>query len=271
LRILIRISKWAILARRLGAISVPLVVMSVLLHRLRIIPSDIFLVAIVVAGLVAALAILTALIALARLWQTGDQGWGRALSGFLFGAIALLPYLYYGSLALRYPAVTDIATANRDAMPLVFEPGTARMPPPKMLTTAEMATEFPNLERRSYPLGLVPTFSLVSALVAGNGWEIRMLREPGADSEVGQLNAQVTTLPGWREEVVIRVTGTDDSSVVDMRSASLNALHDFGSNGQRIEAFLAALDDAVTTLLRDNPNANAPLEASPEEEAPTAQ
>ncbi|MCY1559598.1 hypothetical protein D9M68_966500 [compost metagenome] len=78
------------------------------------------------------------------------------------------------------------------------------------------------------------------------------------------------TLPGWREEVVIRVTGTDETSVVDMRSASLNALHDFGSNGQRIEAFLAALDDAVTTLLRDNPNANAPLEASPEAEAPEA-
>jgi hypothetical protein len=267
LRILIRTSKWAILARRLGSVSVPLVIISVLLHRLRIIPSDLFLVVIAVAGLVAALAIVTALIALARLWQTGDQGWGRALSGLLFGAVALLPYAYYGSLVLRYPAVTDIATASRGPMPLVFEPGTARMPPPKMLSAAEMAAEFPNVERRSYPLGLVPTFSLVSALVTANGWEIRMLREPGADSEFGQLNAQVVTLPGWREEVVVRVTGTDDSSVVDMRSASLNALHDFGSNGQRIEAFLEALDDAVTTLLRDNPNANAPIEASPEAEA----
>ncbi|MNY60664.1 hypothetical protein D3C86_1972470 [compost metagenome] len=72
------------------------------------------------------------------------------------------------------------------------------------------------------------------------------------------------TLPGWREEVVIRVTGSLTTSTVDMRSASLNALHDFGSNGSRIEDFLAALDDAVTTLLRDNPNANQPLEAEPE-------
>ena len=74
------------------------------------------------------------------------------------------------------------------------------------------------------------------------------------------------TLAGWREEVVLRVTGTMDTSMVDMRSASLNALHDFGSNGLRIEEFLGALDDAVTTLLRDNPGANQPIE--PEVEPP---
>ncbi|MOA69555.1 hypothetical protein D3C78_1978140 [compost metagenome] len=60
-----------------------------------------------------------------------------------------------------------------------------------------------------------------------------------------------------------------------MRSASLNAQHDFGSNGRRIETFLAALDDAVTTLLRDNPSANQPLETVPEDDVspdvPTAE
>jgi hypothetical protein len=72
------------------------------------------------------------------------------------------------------------------------------------------------------------------------------------------------TIPGWREEAVLRVTGTATTSVVDMRSASLNALHDFGTNGRRIEAFLTTLDDAVTTLLRDNPNANQPVETEPD-------
>jgi hypothetical protein len=137
------------------------------------------------------------------------------------------------------------------------------MPAPKMLSAAEMLIEFPNVETRTYPLGLVPAFGLVEALVAQNGWDIRMLRAPG---EFGQINAQVVTLAGWREEVVLRVTGTMDTSMVDMRSASLNALHDFGSNGLRIEEFLGALDDAVTTLLRDNPGANQPIE--PEVEPP---
>lgn len=264
MRILIRTSKWAIAARRLGSVAVPLVVVSVLLHRFRLITSDLFLVAALVAGLVALLAVAASLIALARLWQTGDQGWGRALAGLLFGTLSLLPYAWYGNLLRQYPPVTDISTTDRGPLPLVFEPGTQAMPAPKMLTAEEMARTFPNVETRAYPLGLAPTFALVQGLVAGNGWDVRLLREPTPEFGAGQLNAQVVTLPGWREEVVMRVSGNLDSSVVDMRSASLNALHDFGSNGTRIEAFLAALDDAVTTLLRDNPNANLPVEVEPE-------
>lgn len=264
MRILIRTSKWAVLARRLGSVAVPLVIISVVLHHLRFITSDLFLVAILAAGLVAGVAVLVSLIALARLWQTGDRGWSRAIAGLLFGALSLLPYAWYGQLMLAYPPVTDIATTDRGLLPLGFEPGMEAMPAPRMLDAADMARIFPNVETRTYPLGLVPTFGLVQQLVDGNGWTVRSLRAPEPGLDIGQLNAQIVTLPGWREEVVIRVTGGLSNSTVDMRSASLNALHDFGSNGNRIEDFFAALDEAVTTLLRDNPNANVPLEAEPE-------
>lgn len=270
MRILIRTSKWAIWARRLGSVAIPLVIIAVVLHRFRLITSDLFLVAALAAGIVALLAVLVSLIALARLWQTGDQGWGKALAGLAFGLICLVPYCWYGALALRYPAVTDIATTDRGLMPLMLEPGTAAMPPPKMLTRAEMAAVFPNVETRTYPLGLAQTFVLVHRLVDENGWDVRLMRDPAMGAQVGQINAQTMNLVGWREEVVIRVTGDVAASAVDMRSASLNALHDFGSNGKRIEDFLAALDDAVTTLLRDNPNANQPVEADDNPEAEVA-
>ncbi|UJW85333.1 DUF1499 domain-containing protein [Devosia sp. SL43] len=267
MRILIRTSKWSIWARRLGSVAGPLVIISVALHRFRLITSDLFLVAAAAACIVALAALLVSLIALARLWQTGDQGWSRALTGLVFGLLCLAPFAWYGNLAMRYPAVTDIATIDRGLMPLVFEPGTAAMPPPKLLTTAEMAAVFPNVETRTYPLGQTQTFALVQALVADNGWDIRLLREPTDTFGPAQINAQIMTIPGWREEAVVRVTGTATTSTVDMRSASLNAIHDFGANGLRIEDFLSALDDAVTTLLRDNPNANQPVEVEPEDEA----
>ncbi|MGV8856201.1 MAG: DUF1499 domain-containing protein [Devosia sp.] len=245
----------------------PLVVISVLLHRLRLIGSDEFLSAALLAGLVATAAALAGMIALARLWQSGDRGWGKALLGLLLGLICLAPFAWYGNLALKYPPVTDIATTTRDGLPLVFEPGTASMPPPKMLGKAQAAVVFPNVETRRYPLGQAQTFAIVEQMIAGNDWDVRLVHAPDAMLDPASINAQIVTLPGWREEVVIRVTGDATMSVVDMRSVSLNAPHDFGSNGQRIERFLSDLDGAVTTLLRDNPNINAP-EPEPAEAVP---
>jgi hypothetical protein len=259
MRILIRTSRTAIWARRLGSVAVPLVVLSVMLHRLGSITSDVFLIAIVCAGVVAALAMLVALLALWRLWWSGDRGWGLAVGGLALGLVCLAPFGWYGSLALRYPAVTDIATADRSELPLLFEPGMTAMPAPKRLSAADLAKVFPNVATRSYPLGVLQTFAVVQGLVAEREWDLRLLHEPGTDN-IGRINAQIMTPPGWREAVVLRVSGSDSTSQVDMRSASLNAQHDLGSNGLRIENFLTALDEAITVLLRDNPNANRPLE-----------
>jgi hypothetical protein len=267
LRILIRTSRWAVWAQGLGSLAVPLVVIPVLLHHLRLIGGEVFIAAITIGGVEAALGLLVSLVALGHLWQSGDRGWDKALAGLALSLLCLLPYGYYGAVAIQYPPVTDIATTDRGLMPLIFEPGTAAMPPPLVLPPAEIARVFPNATTRSYPLGQAQTFALVQQLVAGSGWQVRLVREPLIVGEPAQINAQTVTLPGWREEAVIRVTGTAASSVVDMRSASLNAPHDFGSNGSRIEHFMIALDDAVTTLLRDNPNANQPLEADPDAEA----
>lgn len=267
MRILIRTSKWAIWSRRLGGIAVPLLVISVGLHWARLIAGNLFLSAVALAGIVALLGVIAGLVALVRLWFTGDQGWGRALVGVTLGGLCLVPFAWYGNLALRYPRVTDLATTERGQLPLVFEPGTSAMPPPIVLPTADQDRIFPNAKTRSYPLGLAQTFTVVRQLVGDNGWDIRQLREPEPDFSPGRINAQVVTIPGWREEVVLRVTGDLTTSVVDMRSASLNAPLDFGSNGLRVENFLIVLDDAITTLLRDNPNANQPVEADPEPEA----
>ncbi len=241
-----------------------MVVLPIMLMWMRLISGDVFLIAEIAAAAVAATAVLSALVALVRLWHSGDLGWDRALLGLLFGTLALLPFAWHLSLALRYPQITDIATVDRGELPLIFDPVSRSMPAPHVLPAAQAAAVFPNVHTRTYPLGQVPTFSLVRQMAMANGWEIIAEREPGADFSPGRISARVTAIAGWREEVVIRVTGGMAESAVDMRSASLDLVHDFGGNGLRIEGFLVALDDAVTTLLRDNPNANQPLEDEPE-------
>lgn len=269
MRIKIRTSKWAIWARRLGSIAVPLVVLPVLMHRERFIDSAAFLVLIVFAGSVAALAVLVALGALVRLWFSGDQGWMRALAGLFLGLVCLVPFGFYGALALRNPVMTDIATAPRDALPLIFEPDTAVMPPARLLSPEQQEAFFPNAETRGYPLDVIQLFALVDRLVTANGWDVRRRSEPLNTLGEGRINARIVTLPGWREEAVLLVRPTAQGGRVDMRSASIGAPLDFGSNGARISDFLAALDDEVTALLRDNPSINEPApaeDAAPEVE-----
>lgn len=263
MRILIRTSKWAIWARRLASLVLPLVVITVALHWQRLITSDVFLVAAIVVGAIAVITLLVSLIALARLWHTGDQGWGRALLGLLVSLLCLVPYGWYGALALQYPAVTDMATTERGQLPLLFEPGMETMPTPRVLDAVRQKAVFPNVAPRTYPLAPAQTFALVNRMVDERGWTV-LLSDAPVDTAPGRITAQATTLLGWREEIVLRVMADPEGSRVDMRSASINAVHDFGSNGGRIEEFLVALDTEMTTLLRDNPLVTTPLEADDE-------
>jgi hypothetical protein len=270
LRILIRTSKWATWARRLGSLALPLTIIPPLLHRERFITSDVFMIVVLVAALVALLALLVSLVALARLWHTGDRGWDRALSGLVLSLLCLAPFAWFGMLALRLPPATDIATISRSEMPLVFDPDTASMPAPRLLTPAQLETDYPNVKTRVYPLDALQTYGIVLRMIEARGWTVRLARLPADGMGVGRINAQVTTLPGWREEVVLRIAGTNEGASVDMRSASLNAEHDFGSNGTRIESFLVDLDNEITVLLRDNPNAGQPVDTELEAEEATA-
>ena len=271
MRIRIRTSKTAILARRIGSLAIPLVVLPVALHHLGLVDSPSFFTVSVLALITASLALLVSMLALVRLWFSGDQGWGKALSGLFLGLLCLAPFVYYGALAWRYPPVTDIATVPRGELPLLFLPDTAKMPPPILLLPEEQARIFPNATTRIYPLDALSLFGIVQRLAENEGWDLKLLQPPTADGTPGRINARISTLPGWREEAVFRVSQTSTGSRVDMRSASINAPHDFGSNGTRIERFMVALDKEVTTLLRDNPTVNQPVTQDDEEPAPAVE
>lgn len=253
LRIIIRTSKWAIWSRRLASFSLPLVVIPVLLHRERLIDADTFHLVAAIACAVALMALVAALVALVRLWYSGDQGWGRAVSALVVSLICLAPFGWAGWMATRYPPVTDVATFERAALPLVLDAATSAMRPPVPLPISEVETYFPNARTREYPLNALQAFELATRLVEAEGWQVRTRRQPIGPLAEGRINARAVRLMGWRDEIVLRIAGGLEGAVIDMRSVSLDAIHDLGANGLRIEAFLTALDTEVTTLMRDNP------------------
>jgi hypothetical protein len=254
MRILIRTSKWAVWGRRFGALALPLAAIPVLLHRAHIIGSDDFVLIEAVAMALAALAVLAALVAFVRLWFTGDQGWWRASVALVFGALCLVPGAYFASQTLARPSFADVTTDFGQPPALVsFVP--ARFIGPE--ERARIEALYPNARSRNYPIEAPQMFEVVEALFDAEGWDLRARRAPLSALDGGQLNAVVTTLLGFQQEVAIRVSGAADGSTVAMRSVSLTGHPDFGENGARIERFLLALDNQVTTLLRNAPAASA--------------
>jgi hypothetical protein len=256
MRILIRTSMWANWAQRLGSLALPLTIVPVLLHREQFVTSDQFAATEVVALAVAAAAIVAAVGGLARIWITGDRGWGRAIRGLLLGLVCLAPIGYCAWLAARYPLVSEVSTDFTTPLPLVA----ARPTPTDPVHRALVAEAFPNARNRDYPVDATQVFAVVTDLVGERGWEVLITRAPQSGLEVGNVNAVATSLLGWRSEVAIAVTGTPQGATVAMESASLYAFHDFGDNGQRIEEFLAALDTRIAQLLRDAPTAEGTLD-----------
>ncbi|MBL8596582.1 MAG: DUF1499 domain-containing protein [Devosia sp.] len=250
MRILVRTSKWAVWARRFGALALPLAAIPVLLHRGHLITSDNFIATETVAMALAAAAIGMALVAFARLWFTGDQGWGRATVAFVFGTICLLPAAYFAWLAASTPASPDVSTDFAESPPLVSFVE-SRFIGPEERERIEAA--YPNARSRTYPIEAPQMYDVVGRLVEARGWDVRATRAPLGPLDTGQYNAVVTTLLGFSQEVAVRVAGGADGATVDMRSTSLSAFPDFGENGQRVEAFLLELDNQVTLMLRNAP------------------
>lgn len=250
MRILVRTSRWAIWARRLGSFAVPLAVVPVLMHRAQAVTTETFAVIELVAIAVALAALAAALAAFARIWSSGDHGWGRAVTGFLLAVLCLVPVGLWTVDYLLYPVVDQVSTDTADPPELVSPVQPAAPSPAAM---QRLAGAFPNVKTRNYPLPPGQMFDLVNKLVVERGWDVRRRREPGGAGEDGQINAIATTLFGFRDEASIRIAPTADGSSVAMRSAALTPLHEPGVNGSRIEEFLTALDARVTLLMKDQP------------------
>jgi hypothetical protein len=265
MRILVRTSRSAIWARRLGSFALPLVVVPILMHRGGAITSEGFAVVEVVGVWVALLALASSFMAFARIWVTGDRGWFRALSGLLLGLACLAPAGVVAVDFVRYPLTDDLSTQPADPPPLVTN---VSLDEPSASQLQRLAQVFPDVRTRTYPLDAQQIYELVNKAVTERGWDVRLRREPSETLTDGQVNAVAMTTLGFRDEVSIRVRGDLQSTSVDMRSASLTPFHEPGSNGRRIEEFLGALDARVTALIKNEPVGAASADDSDADQPP---
>jgi len=244
------LSELALWASRLAWFSLVVALLSVLVVRsglLEVVPAlATFVAAIGCAGL----AILFALAAFVAIWREGYRGLGRALVAFFLG-LAIIAYpAYQAYRATKLPAIGDITTdfANPprfDVLARLRARGTSDYPGEKAAALQRAA--YPEIVPLQVDMPARGVYDIVLALVAKRKWLVVDARAPVGPRGVGTIEAVArTTLFGFREDVVIRMTPLRDGTRVDMRSASRYAFHDFGANARRVRAMLDDIDEAVS-------------------------
>jgi len=131
-------------------------------------------------------------------------------------------------------------------LPYINDITTDTEQPPQFASPKTYQSHFAELQQIGYPdlhpleLALSPAQAYARAvkIATGLGWDITTV-----DERTGRIEAVVTTRWfGFKDDVVIRITPAGAGSRVDMRSKSRFGRSDVGTNAQRIQDFLAAMN-----------------------------
>lgn len=196
--------------------------------------------ALALGGLALLVALITAGLGLLRSRGSAGAASGPATWLAFVAAVLLTGFNVTRMSSMGGPPIHDITTDLENppmfvaAIPVREAAGAAN---PPMYFAAENAP----LQAKAYPdIGTIvlatsaaEAFAKAETAAQALGWEII-----AAVPEEGRIEATATTAwIGFKDDVVIRVTGTGTESRVDLRSKSRVGKGDAGLNAQRIRAF----------------------------------
>ena len=229
------------------AALIVLVVM-VLGHKLEWLP---FRAAFIIFALMLLLLVLAALISIVSFFVVAlSSASGNSVVWLLSSALGLVPLLaIFASVGqgLIAPKIHDIST--RFDPPLEFlRAQTLRRASENALTPvtdkvrSQQVEHYPNIQTLILTnSSVLEVFHAAKDLVSNEGWHLSV-----ANDEDLRFEAVVQSRWfGFKDDVLIEITKTNDTVHVDMRSVSRVGLSDLGANAQRIERFLSALSMAL--------------------------
>lgn len=246
-----RVSAKGVWARRLGALSIPVIFIAGMLHRFGNIDTPTLLGSIALASAIALAAWLMAFATLVTVWRYGWKGLGDAGVGVVFAACVLVIPAWSAVAFFEKPAINDVTTdpLNPPDMPA------ARAQRPPLSNPVHYNDALIAVQRIAYPeivplrAALAPpdVHPIVLDLVEEMGWQVLDARSPH-DGLSGHVEAVARSmLFGFANDVVVRIAYDGDHSIVDMRSRSRFGEHDLGANARIIDGFLTELATRLST------------------------
>lgn len=256
------LARWASRLALFFAVVLPI---TFFLHRLFGLPTPVALNLAAACFAGAALVLVMAFVAGLDIWVTGRQGAARIVVAATLASILLAMPLGLFVLSRKWPMLNDVTTDVKNP-PALTGAEKARTPGSNPVTYP--ADRFASLQQASYPdikTLVVPrsseeTFELVlqaiGKLKMRSAYEVPPDEEPGAPGIVEV--ADKTLIFGFTDDVVIRITGDETTSRVDVRSSSRYGKSDFGRNAERVRTILKEIGGRLEASV---PNADSALRA----------
>ncbi|GHB21164.1 hypothetical protein GCM10007094_06550 [Pseudovibrio japonicus] len=244
LQLPLRHSRTAMRGRRIGAIAIPFVLLSVAGHYLELYSTEVLILLLVLGFFMGAAAIVTASIAVVDLWNEGGKGFTDCFFGTLYGSIVLAP-LFLAALGLYlFPPLSDVSTDLEEPPGLIAgDRDDQPIGPDKQLM---QKASYPDIVPRRFRLPPRELHYAVASVVSNLGWEVLYELQASAPDEPSYLLLEAR-MPYFslKDDVVIRIQPDRVGSLLDIRSASRFGSHDFGTNARRIRGFLTSLDQVL--------------------------
>jgi len=248
LRYYLHKSRKAAWGYRIATLSILVFAVIFIWHRFFQLPTPLALkfFGIAVAGALISLAI--SAIALVNIWNEGYLGAVRASFAVFASCLILAVPLSALPGALTLPKIHDITTDT--VSPPAFDrvakirqgigQGANAVRYDASLAPLQAAA-YPGIKPFQVPRSVVDVYSSVREVVTSLNWKI--IDEQAAEPEkTGHIEAVDRTLVfGFADDVIVRVGGTNKTSIVDVRSSSRFGEHDLGRNAKRIRQFMAEL------------------------------
>jgi hypothetical protein len=241
-------SRWA---TRAALFAFGLIVATAFLHRLFGVDTPVAFNLVLVALLIAIGSVACALIAALTIWSTGRPGTSRVLF-----ALCLSVGLLYQVWLRSFPMLPDITTdaANPPALTAAVRlrgPGDNSVRYNRAKWSEQQAVAYPDIQPMTIPRSGEETYALVVDAV--KRLKMDLTREDPPDAEAGTPGVveavDKTLIMGFLDDVAVRVSGGEEQSRVDIRSASRFGRGDMGRNAERIRALMVEIRARVDATM----------------------
>jgi uncharacterized protein (DUF1499 family) len=231
---------------RLALFSASLLLVTLALHRFAALSTPLALNLFLTGFGGAALAFLIGLVALVRIWLTGNAGAGPMAVGLLLPLLALAGPLGYLATHMDLPRINDVTTdtGSPPAFTALAERPDGANPSayPGRAFAEQQAKAYADLRPLVLERPVEEAYELVEEAVRRLRWQVvaavPLTGERGA--KVGRIEAiDQTLLVGFTDDIVVRIVGGPSQTRIDARSASRYGRFDFGQNASRVRRFLA--------------------------------